>query len=256
MPKPWIATFNGGELVCANQVGLKPLGQVFGCAVRGVSTQFFPATSDEARIESEAFDPMLAESLARIRAEATQLGANAVVGCQVVWTRVDEKVEASDGYYPSTLKISGTAVLDIEARKGEFYIVPASPDEIMVLRRADYIPAGLALGRSTYYQTAWRQVPKMTGGAFSTWANEEVVELTRGPYVAREIAMGRMADMAKAAGAVGIVGVKIATEIHPAGTLQGSTMSVTTRFLCYGTAIRRKPGSIDPVSVTPIIPLS
>ncbi len=256
MAKPWVATFDGGELVFARQLGLKALGQVYGCCVEAVSTMYFPATSCEAGIEAEAFNSMLEKSTGHMRQEASRLGANAVLGCRVEWNRVDRTVETVSTYYASTLKISGTAVIDPSAPTDAIYLASVDPCEVFALRKANYDPVGLAIGRCTYYQVAWRQIPKMTTGLIQTWANEEVVELTQGPYAAREIAMGRMAEQARSAGGVGVVGVQVSTEVLPDGTLQGSNMSVTCRFMCVGTAIRRKPGPVEANSVAGVVPIN
>jgi uncharacterized protein YbjQ (UPF0145 family) len=255
MGKPWLANFNSGQLVIANQVGIRPLGQVYGCCVEKVSMLYFPIATSEVVVEAQAFDEMLTKCQAHLREEASRLGANAVFGCLIEWKRVDDLFPPNDAtYFVSSLKITGTAVWDPSAPSNEVLLATADLPGVFALRKADYLPAGLAVGKCTFYQVAWQQSPNTTG-FLGTWANEEVVELTRGPYAAREIAMGRMSEMARSYGAVGIVGVSVATEVIPQGSLQSMGMAATCRFLCVGTAIRRKPGPAETISPIALVPL-
>jgi len=200
MPKPWIATLDGGELALANSLRIRPLGQVYGCSVQMVSAQYQPMVTGEIAIEVEVFHEMLQRSLDHLRQEALSLGANGVIGIRIDWKQVDYTIAVSPPNYGSSMMVTGLAVFDELAPKGVLYLAAATIDEVFALRKADYVPAGFAVGASSYYQIAWRQVPTMTGGIFSVWANEEITELTQGPYAAREIAMGRMSQAALAAG--------------------------------------------------------
>jgi len=256
MPKPWIATLDGGELALANRLQIHPLGQVYGCSVQMVYNQYVPAVSSELVVEVEVFHEMLQRSLDHLRQEAASLGANGVIGIRIDWKAVDYMIAATAPNYGTSLMMTGLAVIDELAPKGAHYLAASTIDEVFALRKADYIPVGLAVGKSSYYQIAWRQVPKMTGGIFSTWANEEVTELTQGPYIAREIAMHRMSQAALAAGGTGIVGVEVAAEVLPEGSPLVGNMVAICRFLCIGTAIRRNPGPTEHASLAVALDIS
>ncbi len=234
MASMWTGNLSSPELLALRQLGVEPLGQVYGASVQGVSSVLFPITTSEVKAEVAAFLEMLEACTASVREQAEKLGANRVLNCRL--THHLSK-EARGGYFPYKMELVGLASKDPAGPRNDCSLSAATPTEFVCLVNNGFDPCGLAVGFTAFYQVAWRQPPKK--GRFGTWANEEVSELTQGPYTAREIASNRMVDMAKRVGAAGVVGVNLTTNISTSGTLLGGNMSLLCRMMFIGTAIRR-----------------
>jgi uncharacterized protein YbjQ (UPF0145 family) len=247
----WVGSVSASELLALKHIGVEPVGQVYGVSVKGLATSYFPVVTSEVVGEVEGFSQMLSECMFLINAQADQVGANGVLDCKVDY---DVDLELIDiGYLKYTLQITGTAVQDRDSKCEHRYFATMSPCELIAMRKAGYEPCGLAIGNCTYFQVAWRQQPKL--GPFGTWANEEIKELTQGPYTAREIAMERLMNMARNVGGTGIVGVQLETEVSPSGSLVLGTMAAFCRMFLYGTAIRSNPFPSSQVSVMTTVPI-
>ena len=246
MQSPWIATVASRKLLTLVGLGIAPVGQVFGASVRAISLTSFPITTCLVQIEMDAYYQMLDECLQAVHAEAERLSANGVVDCQLTYETTLEGAPA--GYRLLRMQMIGTGVLDERNLSSQRYVAACTATELLGLHRAGFQPCGLAVGHCSFYQVAWRQKPKR--GPLGSWMNEEVAELTQGPYTAREIAMSRMTDMAQKCGGVGIVAVKYQSSVIPSGSLVDGTMAAVCRMSMIGTAIRRNPKSDSEVSIS------
>jgi len=252
MAHPWIGTITPKEMVALAEIKIVPIGQVFGTSFRSISTLYFPTTSSEVRNEVEAFQMMLEDSMNSLRNQATQMGANGVIDMKMVHTvRVDQ---SANGSWLMSTTIVGTAVSDQSRPQPELFTAGISANDIVMLRRAGFEPCGLVVGNSSYYKVAWRQIPKV--GPLGFWANQEVSELTEGPYIARELAMTRMGEMARACGGSGIIGVTTESEVQTFGTLTAGNMAAFCRMRLTGTAIRRNSITHPEVNIQTTISVS
>ena len=252
MTKVWVGTINARELYALSHVGIEPVGQVYGASVRAISTLYFPATTSEVHVEMEAFQQMLADCMASMNREADALGANGVIDCEIV-QNVNYEMQAS-GFIILSMQIMGTGVIDRSYRGMSRYFAHINSGELIALRKGGYDACGLVVGTSSFYQVAWRQIPKL--GPFGFWANEEVYELTQGPYTARELAMSRMVTMARNCSGTGIVGVKVESQVIPTGSLTSGNMAALCRMRLVGTAIRSNGSYNSQVSVNVTVPVT
>ena len=251
MSLPWIATVDAKALASLRGVDIEPVGQVFGASIHAISVNSFPISTSQVQIEVDAYYQMLDECLKSVHAEADRIGANGVVACQLSYELGVEG--APSGYRLLRMKLIGTGVRDGRMISKPCYIAACNPMEVFGLHKAGYEPCGLAVGHCSFYQVAWRQRPKT--GPLGLWSNEEVSELTQGPYTAREIAMSRMTTMAQECGGTGIVGVKMQSSVFPSGSLMEGSMAALCRMTLIGTAIRRNATYDSNVSITMTVPV-
>ncbi|MDR3690463.1 MAG: hypothetical protein P4L46_13885 [Fimbriimonas sp.] len=238
-PKPWVGSLSPSELLALTHIGIEPAGQVYGISVQAMWTGNLPVTTLEIEGERDGFNQALTECMFLMNAQADELGANGVLECQVKY-EIDMAL-AGPSYITFKLEITGTAVKDRSSISSSRYFATISCGEMIAMRKAGYEPCGLAIGNCSYHQVAWRQ--QIQVGAFGFWANQEITELTQGPYTAREIASNRMVQMARASGGTGIVGVDVRSSVYPSGSLAGGTMAALCRMLLIGSAIRRNPNA-------------
>ncbi len=97
-----------------------------------------------------------------------------------------------------------------------------SVNEFLLVREAGFKPLGLVLGSSVYH----------VGIQIGRWSqNMELDKLSQAMYHARELAMTRMEQEAKALGADGIVGVRLDIEFKEFG-------ADIAEFIAVGTAVK------------------
>ena len=252
MAKPWIGTINSKEMSSLAHINIVPVGQVFGASVRTISTLYFPITSSEINNEIEAFQMMLETCMNALIDQTRAMGANGVI--DVKFTHQMDVDNANSGIWLLTSKMVGTAVQDKGHGSDDLYTAGITANELVILRKAGFEPCSIAIGNSVYYKVAWRQVPKT--GPFGFWANQEVTELTEGPYIARELAMSRMGEMARKSGGTGIIGVTAESDVKAFGTLTAGNMAALCRMRLVGTAIRRNLSSDPTVLIKPILSIS
>lgn len=97
-----------------------------------------------------------------------------------------------------------------------------SVDEFLLIRSQRFVAAGQVLGSSVYHMGfQW----------ISSWIGGELAVITRAHMHARELAMGRMLQEARALKAQGVVGVRLTTKNYEWGT-------DLLEFSAIGTAVR------------------
>ncbi len=96
-----------------------------------------------------------------------------------------------------------------------------SIDEVLLIEEVGFEPVDLVMG-SSYYHTGWQ---------YASWSqNMELADATRMMAWARRVAMQRLMEQVQAAGADGVVGMKL--EIEREGH--------NAEFTAIGTAVRRR----------------
>lgn len=247
------------ELSLTRQAGYQPLGQVMGSTVYHVGWQWRTANwqnsvrnsmwqngaSYELDVMTQAFYNARHLALGRLQQEAQLLGATGIVGVRL------EHKEYEWGAGLLEFAAVGTAIRETNAGppnpNTKPFIGNLSGEEFWTLRQAGYRPVGFAVGNCSYYAVpSWNTQWATQGGIFNTgsWQNMELTDYTQGLYMARELAMGRMENEARALGAEGIIGADVEVEAKPIEVDTGNNQSRTDmlyHFTAIGTAIAPAP---------------
>jgi uncharacterized protein YbjQ (UPF0145 family) len=206
---PFSSTLSVGEFALSSKLGLRPVGQVMGASVHQVGYQYLPEGSSwggevicELDVVSQAWDDARRLALNRLREEARQAGADAVVGVSVK-SGVHDWAEGAIDYL-----VSGTAVRLPDSRGAVDPILSdLSGQEYWQLYQAGYMPAGLVMATAAVFVSPSQGMQMQRW--ITTYQNQELSEFTQGFYAARELVLSKLSTQAAAAGADGIVGVSI-----------------------------------------------
>jgi uncharacterized protein YbjQ (UPF0145 family) len=217
------------EYVLLGEAGFEPLGFVVGSSIYHIGLQVGRwGQNQELQILTQAMYNARELAMARMRAEADQLGADGIVG---VLLRLQQYVW---GQEVLEFVATGTAVRSLagtgahRAPDGRAFTSDLSAQDFFRLLAAGSSPVAFVLGTCVYHiahQSAL-QALRQTG------RNQEMVQFTQGIYEARELSLARMQAEATEAQASGIVGVSV----HVANHVWGEH---ATEFLATGTAVRR-----------------
>jgi uncharacterized protein YbjQ (UPF0145 family) len=219
------------EFLLVREAGFRPLGLVLGSSVYHVGFQFGRWNrNQELETLSQAMYHARELAMARMVAEADQLGAEGIVG-----VRLDIEFKKFGEDLAEFIAV-GTAVKG-EApppgagtwrnNRGQPFTSDLSGQDFWTLVQAGYAPLGMVMGTCVYHiahQRFWQALSNMG-------QNAEIPQFTEGLYDARELAMSRMQAEAEALHAEGIVGVQLRSHGHAWG-------GHTTEFFAIGTAVR------------------
>ena len=228
---------DGQELYCLLDAGYSPRKFVFGNVAysTGIGGGLLGSLKSLARGEikefSDIFNTTRHLALARIAAEASAVGANAVVG-------IETEIMPFQGIHE--MFMMGTAAHNpaLDARHTKEPVTSdLTCEEMWNLTNMGYMPLKLVLGTAVYSLGFFGGLKAM----FKSFSRGEVSDLTSLVYDAREHAIGLIKREADAIGADDVVGVK--THIHELGGL--------IEFMAIGTAVKRVPGI---ATATPTLP--
>ncbi len=210
-------------------------------------------------------------ALSRLQAEAALLGASGVAGVQL--TMKTSRGASNTGAASIEFVAIGTAVKSNRFRPQEKpFLSNLSGQELWQLESAGYLPCGFVGGNCSYYRALslntegllkgdltrvdqetfdWaRKQGQVVASNFGNlsygttyWLNFEIPEYAEAVYTARELAISRLEDEARACGADGIVGLKVELDENAHISVPANnviTPSITFSFLALGTAIRRE----------------
>ncbi|HUC59990.1 MAG TPA: heavy metal-binding domain-containing protein [Streptosporangiaceae bacterium] len=217
------------EYVLLGEAGFEPLGFVIGSSIYHVGIQYGRwSQNQELAILTQAMYNARELAMARMQAEADQVGADGIVG-------VNLKMQMyAWGQNVLEFVATGTAVRALSrsgahrAPSGRAFTSDLSAQDFFRLLAAGAVPVAFVLGTCVYH-IAHQSVMQSLRQAGQ---NQEMPNFTQGVYEARELALGRMQAEAEQAGASGIVGVTVEVKNHVWG-------EHATEFLATGTAIRR-----------------
>ena len=248
------------EFALVHALGLRPISQVMGSSIYHVGWQQQPGfyggwqpggVSQELTVISDAWNTARLRAFARLEQEAKLVGANAVVGVHV--TRGQHDWAAGAIEYVAV----GTAV---RAESAEPVENPALSDlsgqDTWKLWQAGYRPLGV-VGASTVHYIVPGWSTQQASGYWSSWANQELRDFTRGVYDARETAIGRMTAEARKIGAAGVVGVSVEhnAEERESGAGGSRRRDLVVTFHVIGTAIGERQAEGRDLDVSPRIEL-
>ena len=248
------------EFALVHALGLRPIAQVMGSSIYHVGWQQRPGSytgwiqggiSQELTVVSEAWNTARLRAFARLEQEAKLVGADAVVGVHLTKGRHDWAAGSIE--YIAV----GTAVhVDGAERAERPVLTDLSGQDTWKLWQAGYRPLGV-VGASTVHYIVPGWSTQQASGFWSSWANQELGDFTRGVYDARETALGRMTAEARKLGAAGVVGVAIEhgveeREIEGAGSRR---TDLVVTFHVIGTAIGERRTDARDLDVSPRIEL-
>jgi len=238
------------EFLLVREAGFRPLGLVLGSSIYHVGFQVGRWNrNQELTTLSQAMYHARELAMARMEAEADQLGADGIVGVRL---EIEFKEFGTD---LAEFIAVGTAVAADEPRtpnglswrnnRKQPFTSDLSGQDFWTLIQAGYAPLGMVMGTCVYHiahQRFWQAMGNVG-------QNVELPQFTEGLYDARELAMSRMQAEAEALHAEGIVGVDLRSHGHRWG-------GHTTEFFAIGTAVR--PLRADHTIATPqlVLPLT
>lgn len=218
------------DLYCLLDAKYQPVSHVFGNIAYsmgfggGLSGALRAMGRGEIREYSDVFNATRHAALARIGAQARNVGAHAVLGINtriMFWHGTHEMLMTGTAARADFLPPSAT---------GEPVTSDLTGSELWALAHLGYAPVKLLISASIYSLG-------VVGGfkaAFKSFTRGEISDLTSLIHDAREVAIGRLKAEADALGAAEVVGVK--TYIAELG---GSLVE----FLAIGTAVTKLPGA-------------
>jgi len=220
------------EFLLVREAGFRPLGLVLGSSIYHVGFQVGRWNrNQELTTLSQAMYHARELAMARMEAEADQLGADGIVGVRL---EIEFKEFGTD---LAEFIAVGTAVAADEPRtpnglswrnnRKQPFTSDLSGQDFWTLIQAGYAPLGMVMGTCVYHiahQRFWQAMGNVG-------QNVELPQFTEGLYDARELAMSRMQAEAEALHAEGIVGVALRSHGHRWG-------GHTTEFFAIGTAVR------------------
>lgn len=232
------------EFALLHESGFAPLGLVMGSSIYHIGYQFQAWNqSQELGVLTQAMYTAREYAMARMEAEADELGADGIVGVRLEYKRYAWGEDLLE------FLAVGTAVRSTHGGSwrtpaGKPFTSDLSGQEMWTLVKTGHAPVSFVLGTCVYHvaHQSFRQMWKTIG------QNTEMANFTQATYDARELAMARMQAEAERDAASGIVGVQVIEESHAWG-------HNAIEFLAMGTAIRPlegRPSEVAPAMVMPM----
>jgi uncharacterized protein YbjQ (UPF0145 family) len=224
------------ETLLLHSIGWEPVDLVFGVSWWSIPWGAWQWQTGEVLEASSAFAGALGEAAEQLRDECGRAGGAGVVGVTIELRVVSHHVDVS---------LTGTAVRRTGSRSsGPEFISDLSGRDFALLSRSGWWPLGLVAGAS--FVVAPRRGAR-------EWASQqrqnlELPNLTQALYQAREGAMGRMEEDARAAGADGVINVKLRE-----GPLGYNARIL--QFVAVGTAVHLRDEQHRNIAPTMVVPL-
>ncbi len=217
------------EYTLLGEAGFEPLGYVLGSSIYHIGLQVARWSQNmELSVLTQAMYNARELAMARMRAEAQQLGADGIVGVNLVIKTYAWGAEVLEFLATGTAVRAADGQGGHRAPDGGPFTSDLSVQDFYRLLAAGSTPVAFVLGTCVYHiaHQSMMQMLRQAG------QNTEMPTFTQGVYEARELALVRMQSEAARAGATGIVGVQSEANSFIWG-------EHATEFLATGTAIRR-----------------
>lgn len=203
--------FSVNEFLLVRKAGFEPIGLCVGSCVYHVGIQYGSWNQNqELDVLSRAMYHARELAMARMRSEATAMGADGIVGVKLTIKRLEWDQHLLEFIAIGTGVIHATGQKGFRAHDGGPFTSDLSGQDFWSLLHAGYRPVQMVMG-SCVYHVAHRGV---LSGLGSVGRNVELENFTSAMYEAREIAVERMQAEASAAKAEGVVGVDIHEGSH------------------------------------------
>jgi uncharacterized protein YbjQ (UPF0145 family) len=259
----FVANLSVNELSLMGKAGYHPAGQVMGSTIYHVGWQFGPQSlqynpkdglmvrptvSAEQEVLTGAHLQARDLALSRLQWETRLLGAHGVVGVRLERKSYDWAAGLIE------FSVIGTAIrINGEPPTDTPFLSDLSGEEFYQLWQAGYKPVAFAYGSCFWYQVAGQATWVAQNVVFGGINNQELTDFSHAVKQARDLAMGRMEKECLAAGASGVVGVKVERQLKTVeadgrGTNSGQNQrtDLTVRMEVTGTAIARRKGTFNP----------
>jgi uncharacterized protein YbjQ (UPF0145 family) len=221
------------EFLLVREAGFRPLGLVLGSSIYHVGLQIGRwGKNQELDVLSQAMYHARELAMTRMEAEASQLGADGIVG-----VRLDVEMKEFGNDIAEFIAVGtavkaepnagGGGVKEWRNVKKQPFTSDLSGQDFWTLLQTGYAPLGMVMGTCVYH-VAHRSLGNVLS---NVGQNTELPQFTQALYDARELAMERMQREAEALAAEGIVGVQLSQHNHAWG-------GRTTEFFAVGTAVR------------------
>jgi uncharacterized protein YbjQ (UPF0145 family) len=239
--------FSVNEFLLVRKAGFEPIGLCMGTCVYHVGYQFSAwSRNQEMEVLSKAMYHARELAMARMRAEATAMGADGIVGVKLTIKRLEWDQHLLEFIALGTGVVHGDGHKGFRAHDGGPFTSDLTGQDFWSLLHSGYRPVEMVMG-SCVYHVAHRGV---LAGLATTGRNVELENFTSAMYEAREIAVERMQAEAAAAQAEGVVGV----DIHEGSHVWASHV---IEFFAIGTAVVPLEQEIAPEKIAePIMVLS
>ncbi len=216
------------EFLLVKEAGFHPRGLVFGSSIYHIGFQRRAMRKNrELGALTQAMYTARELAMARMETEADVLGSDGVVGVRLSVNFYDWGKHSAEFIAIGTAVSADDPSTQWRTSAGMPFTSDLSGQDFWTLVQAGYAPLGLVMGTCVYH-VGYRGV----GAVMSTsMRNAELPHFTQALYEARELAMSRMQEEARALGAEGIVGVQLVEKSHFWG-------SHVIEFLAIGTAVR------------------
>ena len=216
---PFTSTLAIDEFALLTRLAAQPLGQVVGASVHQVGWQYLPGAAQwggdvfcSLDHVSQAWEDARQQAFDAVTAQATALGADAVLGVKLTQGSGDRARRAVDYVVTGTAVRWGIGPSGSAAPcAGTPVLSDLSVDEFWKLREAGWGPAGLVAATAVFFvaQSGRTRLRRR----LSTARNQELSEYSRGFAAARSAAIDRLRRQARAVAADGIVGVSLSYTI-------------------------------------------
>jgi uncharacterized protein YbjQ (UPF0145 family) len=203
--------FSVNEFLLVRKAGFEPIGLCLGSCIYHLGIQYGSwSQNQELNVLSQAMYEARELAMARMREEASGMGADGIVGVELTVKRLEW-----DQHILEFIAI-GTGVVHAGGHPGfkgpnqQPFTSDLSGQDFWTLLQAGYRPLEMVMG-SCVYHVAHRG---LLGSLGSIGRNVELTNFSQALYDAREIAMERMQNEAIEAGAEGVVGVDLHEGSH------------------------------------------
>jgi uncharacterized protein YbjQ (UPF0145 family) len=239
--------FTVNEFLLVRKAGFEPVGLCVGTCVYHVGIQYGNwSKNQEMDVLSKAMYHARELAMSRMRAEATAMGADGIVGVKLTIKRLEWDEHLLEFIAIGTGVVHGDGHKGFRAHDGGPFTSVLTGQDFWSLLHSGYRPVEMVMG-SCVYHVAHRGVLSALARAGQ---NVELVNFTSAMYEAREIAVERMQYEAAAAKAEGVVGVDIHEGSH-------GWQTHVIEFFAIGTAVLPLDQEIAPEKIAdPIMVLS
>jgi uncharacterized protein YbjQ (UPF0145 family) len=239
--------FSVNEFLLVRKAGFEPVGLCIGSCVYHVGIQYRSwSKNQELEVLSKAMYHARELAMSRMKAEATAMQADGIVGVKLTIKRMEWDPHVLEFIAIGTGVVHGEGHRGFRAHDGSPFTSDLSGQDFWSLLHSGYRPVEMVMG-SCVYHVAHR-------GLFSTLkttgSNVELENFTAAMYEAREIAIERMQAEAANAKAEGVVGLDMHEGSHGWETH-------VIEFFAIGTAVLPLDQEIAPGKIeNPIMVLS
>ena len=203
--------FSVNEFLLVRRAGFEPIGLCVGSCVYHVGVQYRNwSRNQEMDVLSRAMYHARELAMSRMRAEATAMGADGIVGVKLTIKRLEWDRHLLEFIAIGTGVVHGKGRKDFRAHDGGPFTSDLSGQDFWSLLHSGYRPVEMVMGSCVYHVGHRGPLSSLN----TIGRNVELGNFTAAMYEAREIAIERMQHEAAAAKAEGVVGVDIHEGSH------------------------------------------